>query len=82
MVQETIEKQRDILRATVELVLPDFDWNHCWRETQAKPEPPSPEPSLQVFEIVREIHSGSPGFNKASLISLFLALVVLLFAAS
>jgi len=29
-VEETVEKQKGILKNTVQLLLPEFDWAHCW----------------------------------------------------
>jgi len=33
-VQEAVEKQKNILKTTVELLLPDFEWNDCWNSLE------------------------------------------------
>jgi len=52
-VQEAVEKQKNILKTTVELLLPDFEWDDCWNSLE-KVSPSKADSSKASPKIVEE----------------------------
>merc|ERR1711973_266121 len=52
-VQEAVEKQKNILKTTVELLLPDFEWDDCWNSLE-KVSPSKADSSKATPKIVEE----------------------------
>jgi len=52
-VQEAVEKQKNILKTTVELLLPDFEWDDCWNSLE-KESPSKADSSKAAPKIVEE----------------------------
>jgi len=53
-VQEAVEKQKNILKTTVELLLPDFEWDDCWNSLEKVSPSRKVDSSRATPEIVEE----------------------------
>jgi len=53
-VQEAVEKQKNILKTTVELLLPDFEWDDCWNSLEKVSPSSKADSSKATPKIVEE----------------------------
>jgi len=65
-VQEAVEKQKNILKTTVELLLPDFEWDDCWNSLEKVSPSRKVDSSRATPEIVEETQQTETRAEKTS----------------